>query len=106
MFSFRHIRSGLLIALACGSMGSAMAFDVPNLLHAQDRLTDSGGAPLVGSVTVMFRIWDDDTAGSMLWTETQTLTALDGAINTILGGTSSLPTTLFDGGPLWLGLEV
>jgi Collagen triple helix repeat (20 copies) len=107
MISFRHIRSSVALALACGSMGTAMALGTPNLLHAQARLLDSSNNPVVGPVLVTFRIWDDDLAGTMIWSETLLLTALDGAINTVLGDTSSLPVDMFDDYPaLWMGLEV
>jgi hypothetical protein len=106
MFSSRHIRSVLLVALACGSFGIATAQDVPNLLHFQARLADSADVPLVGPVTITVRLWDESTGGEEVWYETQTVTALDGAVNTLLGGTSSMPLDLFDHGQLWLGMEV
>jgi hypothetical protein len=106
MFAIRHIRSLTLVALACGSFGIAAAQDVPNLIHFQARLADSSDVPLAGPVTITVRIWDDPSAGNELWDETQTVTALDGAVNTMLGGTSSMPLDLFDNGPVWLGVEV
>ena len=106
MFALRHIRSAMLVALACGSFGIATAQDVPNLIHFQARLADSLNVPLAGPVTITVRLWDDPLAGNELWDETQTVTALDGAVNTMLGGTSSMPLDLFDNGTLWMGIEV
>src|SRR5262245_34932231 len=107
MFSFRHIRSALMVAIACGSLGIATAQNVPNLLHFQARLTDNLNNPLNGPTNITVRIWDDQfPLGSELWNESQTVTALDGAVNTLLGGTSSLPLDLFDNGPLYMGVEV
>jgi uncharacterized protein YcbX len=106
MFALRHFRSAMLVALACGSFGIATAQDVPNLIHFQARLADSLNVPLVGPVTITVRLWDDPIVGTELWYETQTVTALDGAVNTMLGGTSSMPLDLFDNGTLWMGIEV
>ena len=50
---------------------SATYAEVPHLINYQGRLTDTGGVPLNGSYNLTFRIYDAETAGNLLWEETQ-----------------------------------
>jgi hypothetical protein len=59
---------------------------VPRTLSYQGVLKDSGGNIVPdGDYTVTFRIYDVDSAGTALWTQTQTLPVVDGILNAILG---------------------
>ena len=63
----------------------------PERLTYQGDLTDGNGVPLGSTNTgpknydVIFRIWDDATAGNKLWAEQQTVTADKGYFSVLLG---------------------
>src|SRR5262245_20914249 len=78
----------------------------PNLLHFQARLSDAGGSPLAGPVTVEVRIYDVPLAGVPLWSETHGATALNGVVNLLLGSSLALPSALFNGTDRYLALKV
>ncbi|HAJ57218.1 MAG TPA: hypothetical protein DCL35_05555 [Candidatus Omnitrophica bacterium] len=64
---------------------------VPRLINYQGRLTDASGNPLTGSYNITFRIYDAETAGSLLWEETQTGVVIDkGLFGVLLGSVASL----------------
>jgi hypothetical protein len=107
MSSNRIVRRALLAVAACALLGSAGAQTAPNLLHFQARLNLNTGAPLNGSHTLRVAVYSVASGGTALWQETQTVTALNGVVNTLLGGQTSLPTSLFDGASdLYMGLKV
>jgi hypothetical protein len=88
----------------------ALAFEagtaqVPETLNYQGTLLDSAGSPVSdGDYSITFRIYNTDTGGTALWTETQTVTVTDGIFNVILG--STVPVTLLFDVPYWLGVSV
>lgn len=71
---------------------SSLAYAVvPHLISYQGRLTDTSGNPLTGSYAVTFRIYDAETAGSMLWEETHLGVVVDkGLFSVFLGGVVAL----------------
>jgi hypothetical protein len=81
---------------------------VTPLLSYQGRLLDPAtGAPKPnGTYTFVFRVYNVATGGSELWTETKDLNVSNGLFVTLLGDTTPLPTTIFTGQNLWLGIKV
>ena len=70
---------------------SASEASVPHLINYQGRLTDTSGTPLNGSYAVTFRIYDAETAGSMLWEEAHTgLVIQKGIFSVLLGSVTSM----------------
>lgn len=64
--------------LAAGLLSSGLAVaQVPSLINYQGRLTDANGAPVTGSKTFAISIYDDATAGNLLYTESIGLVTLD-----------------------------
>lgn len=45
----------------------SVSFAAPNSFRFQGRLTDSGGNPIVGTPTVIFKLYDAETGGNELW---------------------------------------
>jgi hypothetical protein len=78
------------------------------LLHYQGRLTDPGtGEPVAdGSHTMTFRLYDTESGGTELWTETEDVSVQGGVFSTILGDKEPLDQGWFDGRELWLGVKV
>jgi hypothetical protein len=81
---------------------------VSPLLSYQGRLLDPAtGAPKPnGTYTFVFRIYNVASGGSELWVETKDLNVSNGLFITLLGDTNPLPTTIFTGQNLWLGIKV
>ena len=64
---------------------------VPHLINYQGRLTDISGKPLAdGAQAITFRIYDSESAGNMLWEETQSVTIQKGIFSVFLGGSTNL----------------
>jgi len=79
---------------------------VPQVIDYQGRLADSDGNYLNEVVPVDFLIYDMETAGSVLWTETQDVSCINGIFHVLLGSMVSFPGDLFDGAGRWLELVV
>jgi len=78
----------------------------PALINYQGRLID--GATLVNGTTQMvFRIYDDPTAGSLLFADTQTVTVADGLYAVQIGASNAMSATTFrDNATTYLELTV
>jgi hypothetical protein len=74
----------------------------------QGRLTDASGTPLNGSFAFTFRLYNDATAGAMIYEETQTIPVVNGLFDTSVGPTTILasmdPAKLAQ--PLWLEVTI
>jgi hypothetical protein len=66
------------------SAGLANA-EVPGVINFQGLLTDDDGTPLNGTYTATFRIYDTESEGASLWTETSDVTCEEGLFSTTLG---------------------
>ena len=79
--------------------------EIPKKINYQGRLTDGNtGGPLAGSRVMVFRIYDDPGAGSLLWSESQTISADSAGIFSALLG-SITPIDIAFSGPVWLEAE-
>jgi hypothetical protein len=78
---------------------------IPHTINYQGRLTDSSGVPLTGAYDVIFRIYDAQTAGNLLWQETHVGVVVEkGLFNVVLGSISDL-NIAFDK-PYYLEIKV
>ncbi|MFA5337413.1 MAG: glycine-rich domain-containing protein [Candidatus Omnitrophota bacterium] len=88
------------------SYGSLVAHaEVPHLINYQGRLTDTGGVPLNGSYNLTFRIYNAETAGNLLWEETQTGIVINKGIFAVLLGSVTTFNIAFDK-PYFLEIKV
>jgi hypothetical protein len=79
----------------------------PQLINYQGYLTDSLGEALTDSQSMIFSIYDDETAGHQLWTETMDVGVDDGVFNALLGTVTPIPDSVFTGGTdRWLQVTV
>lgn len=79
--------------------------EIPKLISYQGKLTDSSGKPVSdGTYTITFRIYEQESGGSPLWSETQTITVQKGIFSTQIGATKDL-NLAFDK-PYFLGIQV
>ena len=85
------------------SIGNA---DVPQLINYQGWLTDGDGNPLDATVSIQFKIYDTETNGNILWSETQSVTVVDGIFSVLLGSVTQIPYSVFNGDDRYLALQV
>lgn len=78
---------------------------VPHLINYQGRLTDKSNVPLEGAYNLTFRIYDAETAGNLLWEETQTGVVIQKGIFSILLGSVNNLNLAFDK-PYYLEIKV
>jgi len=94
-----------VLSLALLSM-TAIA-DIPGLINYQGTLTDDGGVALDTTLSMTFSIYNDSTAGSVVWTENQSEVFVStGIFNVLLGSVNSIPDTVFNSPERWLGVQV
>ncbi len=79
-----------------------------NTIPYQGRLADASGAPVNGAVMMTFKLYDIDSGGVALWTETWPSVQVNGGLfNVLLGSITSIPQSTFaDNDSLWLGVTV
>ena len=78
---------------------------LPRFLNYQGVLTDDGRRAVAdGPYTMTFRIYTAATGGAPIWSETQTVTTLDGVFDAYLGDTEPLDVA-FDRG-YWISAQV
>lgn len=96
--------SVLLLALLA-SAGLATA--VPQQIDYQGKLTDSAGTPLDGAYSMVFRIWNHVSAGSVVWAETQAVVNVEsGLFHVNLGEENPIEEGLYRTAGLHLSIQV
>lgn len=96
-----------IIILSLFLINSFLPAQVPQLINYQGKL-DSSGVPISGTRNLTFNIYDVITAGTAIWTETQTgVTITNGVFNVLLGSVTVFPGTLFTNpGERFIGVRV
>ena len=74
-----------------------------NMISYQGVL-ENGGGPADGTFSIKFAIYDVETGGTALWSETKSVSVVGGLFSTNLGDASAIDLP-FDS-PYWLGLTV
>ena len=89
-------------------MGPLAQGGAPLLLNYQGRLADpTSGLPKAdGTYNITFKIYDAQTDGTLIWSEAQTVAVSRGLFNVLLGSSTALSASDFDGTSRWLELEV
>lgn len=104
---FRHAVTLVLAALILDLAVPRIAHPAPELINYQGELMDSAGSPLNGTVSLVFKIYNQQTGGTTLWQETHnTIQVQEGIFSVLLGSVSPFPATLFEGDSRWLGIKV
>ena len=93
--------AGLIFTTLAALLPAALAGGV---VTYQARVQDHLGADLDGPVTIGFRIYDSISGSTVIWGETQGLTAVKGIIMVELGRVNALPDNLFTSPGLYLGI--
>ena len=84
-----------------GEVNAATSLD--DVIPIQGRLLDASGNPINGSRSVAYTLYDADTAGNVLCTDTDTVNAVNGLFNGQMDGCG--PGDL-NGRQVWLGIKV
>ncbi len=94
-------RLSFILIIATGLIFILSAYaEVPHLINYQGYLTDSAGNPLSQECPFHFALYETQTDGSAVWSETHpSVTVMEGIFNVVLGsGTSKDPIDIdFDG---------
>jgi len=98
------------LLLVCATMAAtaALAQGVPATVSFTGNLTNSG-APVSGTHSFIFSLYDSATAGTgiVVWTETQgSLTVTSGLVYADLGAVTPFTPTILNGAPLFLEVRV
>lgn len=101
------MRATVILSMMLVALGATVArADVPRTIDHQGYLTTDAGAPVTGTRSMVFTIYDAAVAGAALWTETQSVTVTDGLFNVFLGDVAELPDSIFTGQALHLGVRI
>ncbi|MBI4354202.1 MAG: hypothetical protein HY595_03090, partial [Candidatus Omnitrophica bacterium] len=88
---------------------STAVAEIPYYIAYQGKLMDATGSKAVtGSITIIFRLYDAETAGSELWKETHSVTLSEtdsGVFSLTLGSVTALSSVDFNS-PMWLSVQV
>lgn len=99
-------RVGLAAVVLALAMWQAQGA-IPQEIHFQGRLTDTGGAPITATLNMTFALYDSLVAVSSLWDEIHVVDVADGMFSVTLGQGTPLTLALFRDNPrLYLGITV
>ncbi len=89
------------------SLSVQAATGINQQISFQGKVVNSNGTNVTnGSYTFVFRLYDVDTAGTHIWTESKSLTVTDGIFQTNLGDTTALPGSVdFNTDNIYLGIN-
>lgn len=80
---------------------------VPQIINLQGYLTDASNNPLNGVHSIEFKIYDNVTGGTAIWSETQSVTVTEGVFSVLLGTITPISyTSVFDGDVKYLSIKV
>src|SRR3990167_1807809 len=99
----RLLIMAILVGLAAHPSARA---EVPSLIRYQGQAVDSNGVPLEGPYTLKFRFYNAETAGTIVWEETQPNVPLaKGHFSILLGSVTAL-NAMDWAQPCWLSVQV
>ncbi|PIS46694.1 MAG: hypothetical protein COT17_07205, partial [Elusimicrobia bacterium CG08_land_8_20_14_0_20_51_18] len=102
MKAFKRIIISILLVNAY----SLCIWAAPNYINYQGRLIDTIGNPLAGTYSVTFKLYDAASSGSLLWSETQSVTTDNGIFSAALGSSSALPAGVFANDSVYLEIQI
>jgi cytoskeletal protein CcmA (bactofilin family) len=92
-------------ALADGSTATQSVVGT-DLIMPYDGYLMVDSAPLTGTKTIKFDLYQDATGGTAVWTETQTVNLYNGRFSVGLGSATSLTSTILDAEKLYLAMSI
>ncbi|MBC8385868.1 MAG: hypothetical protein H8E57_10175, partial [Candidatus Cloacimonetes bacterium] len=105
-----HLHSGkksIIITIMIFVMISAASADVPSTVNLQGALKDENGEPVNDTKIIQFLIYDNETSGSVVWSEYQnTVEIVDGIFSVELGSDTVFPEDLFQTEELFITFQL
>lgn len=95
---------GIMMLAAMLAAGTVLA-GVPDQMNYQGRLMDSGGAPINGSVPVTVRVYNQQSGGATLWSQSVGSVAVTNGLYSFQFGNAGL-TAVLTNSTCWLEVEV
>ncbi len=91
-----------------GKLATNTAASSSTTFNYQGYLTDSGNNPVTDSLDIVVRLYDVETNGTALWSETHnSVPVTEGLFSLLLGSIDTLDQGLFDDNEsLWIGITV
>src|SRR3989338_2844398 len=96
----------LLSAYCLVLTAPVVSAEVPSLIRYQGQAVDTNGVPLEGPYTLKFRLYNAETAGTIVWEETQTNVPLSKGHFSVLLGSGTALTEVDWAQPCWLSVQV
>ena len=88
-----------LVAFIIFTLVGLRAQEIPQLIHYLGNLASSNGNAVNDNLQMIFRIYDQETAGSLLWTEIHDgVVVEEGLFNVQIGTITEFSADLFQGG--------
>lgn len=81
-------------------------WSIPRTINFQGQLADSQGNLLDGMFMINFYLFNQETGGTEIWSEQQTIEAVEGIFNAQLGAVTPLDSALFDSDNIYLEMEI
>lgn len=95
-----------LLLLLIISFSTIYPQGIPQTINYQGVLKDPFGNVVPnGNYDLTFTLYDAETGGTNLWSESKNLNITNGIINTALGSVTAIPQNIFTSA-LWLGIKV
>jgi len=96
-----------ITATALALAASTAAAAVPTTITHQGRLYTTDGKPVAAQLKVTFTLYDGAEAGAgAVWSETVDVQFDDGYFSVELGAGKAFDTTVFNGSPRYLGIQI
>ena len=102
----KTLKTRLVGTLAALLLLPVLAAAAPLLINYQGRLVDTTGNPLVGTQSILFSVYDAASGGTLLWSETQSVTPDNGIFAVSLGGVTPLPASVFGSDARYLEIKI
>ena len=99
------ITTRALLAICC-VLFPLSAAAIPMHLSHQGRIMDSTDTPITGSVELTLTLYDAETEGNSLWTESQHVAFDNGFYSITLGTEQALEISVFEGDDVYLGITL
>ncbi|MBK7629192.1 MAG: hypothetical protein IPJ23_00310 [Ignavibacteriales bacterium] len=94
----------LLICLF--TLTSIYSQGIPETINYQGILKDAAGVVVPnGDYNLTFKLYDVESGGAAIWSESKLITVSNGIVNTQLGSVTPIPPSTFNAA-LWLGIAV
>jgi hypothetical protein len=95
----------LLFLVSLLFISMQLSSQVPQIISFQSMVKNADGTTISdGEYSITFKIFNAETGGTSLWTETQTLQAANGYISAALGSSTSLNLSFED--QYWIGIRI